>query len=186
LLYRLVLADYSPDVARRTAAFITVSPAAVYFTAVYPTALLLLGVAGCFLALRQERWALAGVAGLFAAVAQVPGCLLVLPYAWEYLVRRRGRIGPSALWVLLIPLRPGLWLAYLWTLTGDLLAPVSAAYALWPHRSAWPWDTIVSQALRIFANPAHHALGLVNLAATGLAIAASLWALAVRRASWGL
>lgn len=186
LLYRLVLEDHGPEVARRAVAFLAFTPGGVYYTAVYPLALLLLGVVGCFWALRQGRWALAGLAGLWAAVAQVPGCLLVFPFAWRYLAQLRGRVGPSALWLLLIPLGPAVWLAYLWTLTGDPLAPVTAAYRLWPHRSAWPWETLLGQATRILAEPERHALGLVNLGAAVWALGTSLWALRAGHASWGL
>ncbi|MBI4495189.1 MAG: hypothetical protein HY690_20630 [Chloroflexi bacterium] len=186
LLYHVVLEDHGPDVARRTVTCLAFAPGAVYYTAVYPAALLLVGVAGCFWALRQERWAMAGLAGLWAALAQVPGCLLVFPFAWEYARRRRGRIGLSSLWVLLIPLGPALWLAYLWTLTGDLLAPVTAAYNLWPHHSAWPWETFVAHARAVLSNPTHFALGLLNLATALTALGASAWALRAGHASWGI
>jgi hypothetical protein len=186
VFFRLVLEDHSADVARRAVALLAFTPGALYFTAVYPAALSLLGTAGCLWTLRKERWALAGLTGLFAAVAQVPGCLLVFPFAWEYLVRRRGRVDGSALWVFLIPLGPALWLLHLWTITGDLLAPVTAAYGLWPHRSAWPWDTLLGQAARVLENPNHYALGLVNLAATLWALIASVWALQAGHAGWGI
>lgn len=186
LVYRLVAADHGPDVARRATTFLAFAPGAFYYTAPYPEALLLAGVAGCLLALRHQRWLLAGLAGMAAAVAHVPGCLLALPFAWEYLLRRRGRIGPSVLWLLLIPLGPGLWLLYLWTLTGDFLAPVTAARAFWTHRPAWPWETVAHAIPLAFRQPYPDVQVLLNLVATLLAAGAAVWALRAGHASWGL
>ncbi|MBI3964315.1 MAG: hypothetical protein HY329_01670 [Chloroflexi bacterium] len=186
LLYRLVLEDYSPDVARRTVTFLAFAPGAVYYTAPYPAALLLVGVVGCLWALRRERWVLAGMAGCWAAVAQVPGCLLVFPFAWEYLRRRRGHIGFSALSILLVPLGPALWLSYLWTLTGDPLAPVTVATTHWPHQVAWPWETLAHHALIVLVKPNRYALDWVNLGMTLGVLAASVWALRAGQASWGI
>lgn len=186
LLYRLILEDHGRDVARRAVALLAFGPGAVYYTAVYPAALLLVGVVGCFWALRRQKWALAGLAGLWAALAQVPGCLLVFPFAFEYVRRRRRHIGPSALWVLLIPLGPALFVAYLWTVTGEPLAPVRAAFNLWPHRAAWPWETLVYDAQVVLQSPSKHALELVNLAVSLAALSASVWVLRSAQASWGI
>lgn len=185
LLYRLVAERHGPDVARRAVAFLAFAPGALYFTAPYPEALLVAAVAGCFWALQRERWALAGLAGLFGALAHVPGCLLALPFVWEY-VRRRRRVGWSALWVLLIPLGPTLWLGYLWTLTGHPLAPVRAAQTVWPHRWSWPWETLVVGAQSALSNPRWEMLEILNLGAVTLALGSSVWALRAGLASWGL
>lgn len=185
MFFRLIEKEHGPDVARRAVALLAFAPGALFYSAGYPEGLLLVGVVGCLWALRRERWALAGFAGGLAAVSHVPGSLLVLPFAWDYL-RRRGRPGRAGLWVLLIPLGPVLWLAYLWTLTGHYLAPVSAAYAYWPHRSAWPWETFVGGIDTLFRDTETYALSLVDLGATLAALGASVWALRAGYASWGI
>lgn len=186
LVYRLIAEDHGPHAARRAVALLAFAPGAVYLTAPYPEALLLSGVAGCLLALRHERWLLAGASGMCAALAQVPGCFLVLPFAWEYLHRRRGRVGWSALWIALIPLGPALWLGYLWMLTGDLLAPVTAALTYWPHRYAWPWETLFTSVQAIVGAAVWDPQDFLNLGATLAALGASLWALRAGYASWAL
>lgn len=186
LLYRLVLEDHGPDVARRTVAMLAFAPGALYYTAPYPEALLLAGLTGCLWALRCHRWLLAGLSGCFAALAHVPGCLLVVPFAWEYLRRCKGRIDASGLWLLLIPLGPALWLLYLWTLTGDPLAPARVAQTYWPHRWAWPWETLLRGAQIALANPQWEIIELLNVVAVGAALGAALWALRAGHASWGL
>jgi hypothetical protein len=186
LFYRLVDAQEGPDVARRAVAFLAFAPGALYFTAPYPEALLIGAVAGCLWALRCERWALAGLAGGLGAVAHVPGCLLAIPFAWEYVTRRRGRLDWSALWVFLIPLGPAIWLAYLWTLTGHPLAPVRAAQTLWPHRWHWPWETLATGAHAALSNHRWEMLEVLNLWAVMLALVSLLWTLRVGPVSWGL
>ncbi|MBI3967627.1 MAG: hypothetical protein HY329_18475 [Chloroflexi bacterium] len=186
LLYRMVLEDHGPDIARRAIAFLAFAPGAFFYTAAYPEALLLAGTVGCLWALRHERWLLAGLAGCVAAVAQVPGSLLVSPFAWEYLRRRRRRLGPSLLWGLLIPLGPATWLAHLSLTTGELLAPVSRANKFWAHYYAWPWDTVSLGVARVLGGSAIELLDLLNLTITLAALGASFWALRAGHTGWGI
>jgi hypothetical protein len=198
MLYGLIKDHFGADTARRVVAVLAFSPGAIFYTAVYPEALLLLGVAACLWALTRRQWALAGVAGMWAALAHVPGCLLVLPFAWEYL-RNRGwqirpgwrvqwtwRIGWGWLWAGLMGLGPAIWLAYLWTVTGDPLAPVSAAYKHWPHRSAFPVDTLIVGIGWLLREPDKQVMGFLDLGVTLAAIAASVWALRAGKTSWGI
>jgi hypothetical protein len=183
--YRLVLVHASPEIARRTVSLLAFAPGAVYYTAPYPAALLLLGVAGCLLALHHGRWTLAAIAGGWAAAAQVPGCLLVFPFVWAYLARER-RIRPSLLWGLLIPLPPALWLLYLGQQVGDPLAPIHAADKLWNHTRAWPWQPILDALGPALDRPSEHALRWLNLFATFGALAASTWTLMRGPRAWGV
>jgi hypothetical protein len=186
LLYRLLLAhSRSTQEARRGTTLLAFAPGALFFSTPYPEGLLLAGVSGCLLALHQRRWALAGLAGLVAALAQKPGWLLVLPFAWAYLEQER-RLGWSLGWVLLIPLAPLAWLAYLARTVGDPLAPFEAAGRFWEHSLAWPWQTLAAGVGLALEAPAENALVWLNLAAALTALAASIWALARGPRAWGV
>ena len=63
---------------------------------------------------------------LLAALTRVPGILLLLPLLVLYI--SRDGLRPTRDWIplFLAPLAVGLFLVYLWTVTGDLLAPLHA------------------------------------------------------------
>jgi hypothetical protein len=185
LTYRLMRTLVSSDDARRGTTFLAFAPGALFFSAPYPEGLLLAGVSGCLLALHERRWALAGLAGAVAAAAQKPGWLLVLPFVWAYVSTER-RIGWSLLWVLLIPLAPLLWLAYLARVVGDPLAPFQAAGRFWEHTLAWPWQTIAAAVSLAFEAPAENALVWLNLAAMAAGLTASIWTLVAGPRAWGI
>jgi hypothetical protein len=173
------------DDARRGATFLAFAPGALFFSPPYPEGLLLGGVSACLLALHQRRWALAGLAGAVAALAQKPGWLLALPFAWAYLSSER-RVGWSLGWLLLIPLAPLAWLAYLARVVGDPLAPFEAAGRFWEHALAWPWQTLAAAVGLALEAPAENALVWLNLAATVAALVASVWAVARGPRAWGI
>ncbi|MER3515340.1 MAG: hypothetical protein C4310_13885, partial [Chloroflexota bacterium] len=77
--HRLVVLDFSEDVARRSVVCLALFPTAFYFLAGYSESLLLLGSVAGFYYARRGRWAAAGVAGLLAALARWQGALLVVP-----------------------------------------------------------------------------------------------------------
>jgi Mannosyltransferase (PIG-V) len=186
LLYRLLISvTRSTDEARRGTTLLAFAPGALFFSTPYPEGLLLAGVSGCLLALHQRRWALAGLAGAVAALAQKPGWLLVLPFAWAYFERER-RLGWSIGWVLLIPLAPLAWLMYLANTVGDPLAPFEAAGKFWEHALAWPWQTLAAGIGLALEAPAENALVWLNLAAALTALVASGWALVRGPRAWGV
>jgi hypothetical protein len=186
LLYRLLAhVTRSTDEARRGTTLLAFAPGALFFSTPYPEGLLLAGVSGCLLALHQRRWALAGLAGAVAALAQKPGWLLVLPFAWAYLERER-RLGWSIGWLLLIPLAPLLWLVYLANTVGDPLAPFEAAGRFWEHALAWPWQTFAAAIGLALEAPAENALVWLNLGAAVTALVASAWALVRGPRAWGV
>lgn len=134
LLYRLVRLDDDHDTALRAALYLAFFPLALYFIVPYTEALLLLTSVGCFLALRHRRWLLAGGCGLLAALSRQVGILLMVPFAWElgqalWHIRRdrygqRGwrTLAAGLVGLSLIPLGLGLYMAYLFRLSGDPLS----------------------------------------------------------------
>lgn len=69
--------------------FFLLVPAAVFFLAVYTETLFLLACLGCFLAMRHERWLLAGVCCALATATRLPGVVLLGAVLVEGLTRRK-------------------------------------------------------------------------------------------------
>jgi hypothetical protein len=163
LLYRLVLMDYEPAVARRTTLFLIGSPLGFAFLLPYTESLLLLCIIGAFYAARRNRWWLAGLAGAGAALTKQPGVMVALPLAWELwqqqrehlLAHRSRQVLRPLLGLALIPLGLLAFLAYRATLGDvrfDLADPSSWVGSLlvtpsyqdvWGEYFSWPWVNFV-------------------------------------------
>ena len=164
------------DAAARTTVYLAVFPTALFFFAPYNESLFLLLTLTCFLALRRERWWLAGGLGLLAALTRSAGLFLLAPFAVEYLSRHRWQwrcVRRDALAIALIPLGLGLYSFYCWRLFGDPLA-FAHAQAHWGRALAWPWSGLWDQLTNLIeAKPAtfFEAHDLIDLAATVMMIA---------------
>ena len=110
LSYRVVRFDHSEYVARRTAWMLVVYPAAFVFSLLYSEALFLALSALALLAMKQQRWWLAGVSGFFLSLTRHVGILIFLPLLIEVIQtwRRKG-FSLSMLWVLFVPIGAALF-----------------------------------------------------------------------------
>jgi Mannosyltransferase (PIG-V) len=151
LLARLAAIELGPEDARGTLLLVAFFPTAFFFSAVYSESLFLMLSVGAVLAARRGRWAWAGIAGALAAATRNSGVLLLVPVALLFLygpradrepavaLQRAGRwarlrprhpLAPAALWLALIPLGLGAYLAYCGIALGEWFAPFHAQ-ALW-------------------------------------------------------
>jgi hypothetical protein len=163
LLHRLVSLELDSETAAVTVALVAVFPAAYSLSAVYSESLFLALSVGAVYAARLDRWALAGLAGGLAALSRSTGIVLLVPLALLYLYgprgpaagltahRRRWRPGhplrPDALWLALVPLGLGAFMAYLALTGADALAPFHAQAAWLRHFTgpfAGAWDGAVA------------------------------------------
>lgn len=157
VLYQLAVESLGEQVARRTLLYICIFPTALFFFAAYNESLFLLLTAGTFLALRRQKWWLAGLLGLFAALTRSSGIFLVVPYIYElWLVRENifSRIKNSVfglLSVLLIPLGTAFYCIYCWQVSGNPLA-FAAVQIHWARQFSWPWQGIWQAAFELFWN----------------------------------
>ena len=155
------------SVARLVVMATAFAPMAFYLSAVYSESLYLALSVGLFWSARQGRFAAAGVLGALAAATRSAGVVLLVPALLLYLygpredrppdraadpsrarVRRllpRYRVRGDMLWLALVPVGLGLFIAYLALSGGEALAPFHAQ-DVWGRQFAGPymgvWDGI--------------------------------------------
>jgi Mannosyltransferase (PIG-V) len=160
-LTALELGRHGGDVARLAVLVTAFAPMAFYFSAVYSESLYLALSVGVFWCARQGRWAWVGVLGALAGATRSAGLVLALPVLIIYLYGpredrapdfppRRLRVGwvryrvrRDALWLALLPVGVGAYMAYLALAGGSPLMPFHAQ-EVWNRHFAGPyvgvWD----------------------------------------------
>ncbi len=175
LLYQLAADAAGEYIARRTVLYLCLFPTAFFFFAAYNESLFLLFVLGAFLAMRRQRWWLAGFLGFFAALTRSAGILLILPYLFEVWEGRKSVFSSKiallfgVLPSIFIPLGTLVYSIYCWITTGNPLTFItiqdhSGRYRAWPWQGLWQGITAL-----LFAQPfgsATQAHLLLDLSAT--------------------
>jgi Gpi18-like mannosyltransferase len=183
VIYQLAVEAGGEQVAQRTLLYLCIFPTAFYFFAPYNESWFLLLTASTFLAMRQQRWWLAGLLGLLAALTRSAGILLVVPYMVELWTTResitasRQNMLFRVLPILLIPLGTALYAIYCWHISGNPLDFI-AVQSHWGRHTTWPWQGIWQSLTEIFwyqpfgsFNEVHNLLDLsATLAFIALAI----------------
>jgi len=135
LLYLLTSTQYSEEVARRSLIYLIIFPTAFFFVAPYSESLFLALSVGFFLAVRKQKWWMAGLLGICAVLTRLQGVFLVVPLIWTLLQSLTSRRQTSK------------------KLNGKLLIPISVIsatfflYFLSVHfilGREWPWMTLQS------------------------------------------
>lgn len=151
ILYQLTVESEGEQVARRSLLYLCIFPTAFFFFAPYNESLALLFTVGTFLALRRQRWWLAGILGLLAALTRSAGIFLVVPYLYEVWISHTDRrsLLLRALPVGLIPMGTLLYSLYCWQIRGDPLAFATLQYH-WGRQLNWPWQGSAQAFFEIF------------------------------------
>ena len=125
-LYALSVRHLDPARAVLSLWFLSLAPGAIAYALSYSDSLLLLLAACAFLAMETRHGWLAGIALALATLTRVPGILLGLPLLMLIIERDGWR--PTRAWLplLLAPLVLVGFYGYLWWLTGDPMAAISA------------------------------------------------------------
>lgn len=111
-------------------------PGAFILAIMYSEPLLIACGAFCMLALRRERWILAGLFAAAGTATRVVGVALVACCAWEsYRAIRRERRWTSLVAVALAPTGIVAWFLYLWASTGARLAWLDTERNGWAQHS---------------------------------------------------
>ena len=123
LLYDLICMDGTPRQGWTGVLLMALYPFSMFAMGVYTEGLFLLMSIGCLLALRKQKFWLAGIAGFLAALTRTQGMLLFFPAVYEVaapaLGKEKRRLRSSDLWILLIPLGFGVYLLINFILHGN-------------------------------------------------------------------
>jgi len=155
VIYQLAVESLGEQVAHHTLLYMCIFPTAFFFFAAYNESLFLLLTASSFLAMRRQRWWLAGILGMLAALTRSAGLFLVIPYLWELWVWQRSIIGTRQkillrlLPIVLIPLGTALYCLYCWNVWGDPIAFVTVQ-SHWARQLSWPWLGILVSLYELF------------------------------------
>ena len=155
VLYVLSLQYLSRERAILSLWFLALAPGSVALALSYTEPLFLLLSAAAFLAAERRHYVWAGVLLALLTLTRVQGILLILPLWWLIVSRQGWR--PSRAWLPLC-IAPALvlvWLAWLWWLTGDPLAPMSA-------QDYWNPEADVSVAGESGVDVAEHRMGFAG------------------------
>jgi hypothetical protein len=164
VLYQLATEALGETVGRRTLLYLCIFPTAFFFFASYNESLFLLITCGAFLAMRRQKWWLAGVLGLLAGLTRTAGIMLMLPFLYEVWINRplpalsEERPGlwrqiwqrvPQALPVLLMPLGVIGYCIFCWSRFGDPIA-FATIQIKWARVTTWPWMGIFAAFDQLF------------------------------------
>ncbi|MBV9661177.1 MAG: hypothetical protein JO337_08475 [Acidimicrobiales bacterium] len=166
LLARDVWGD---EVADRTSVVLCFFPAAFVFAIMYSESMLMAASAFCLLALRRQKWLLAGALAAVATATRLVGIAVVVCCAWEaFQAVRKGRKWRALLSVPLGAAGVVGWFAYLWASTGDAKAWLDTERNGWAqHTSLLAIPRLVKSVLHTHPADPNQVLAL---AGTGLGI----------------
>jgi hypothetical protein len=140
-LYRLVAHDGDGSRAELATWLFALVPWTYAFSAIYSESLFFACTVGAVLALRRDRYLVAGGLGMAAALTRLPGVLVVIPLVWEHVVRHGVRLrggGWRVVLLALVPLGTAAYFGYLWWLTGEPMAYFIAQRG-WHKEMVAPW-----------------------------------------------
>ncbi|MBI3314047.1 MAG: hypothetical protein HYZ83_07410 [Candidatus Omnitrophica bacterium] len=141
--YRLLLLDYSPEIALRSVFYLSIFPSAYFFHAGYSESLFLMLAVGSFYAARKGGWPVAGLLGMLATLTRVQGLILLPALAVEYLQQKNFRLKncrfQNAAALALIPLGFGIFMLMHYFLYGDFFHYFTAAKKAFGKELAFPW-----------------------------------------------
>lgn len=143
--------------ARRAMLYLTLFPSALFLFAGYAESLFLALAIWCLVALRCQRWWLAGALGFLAALTRQAGVFLVLPFAFSYASAigwQWRRVRANALAGLLFPAGLLAFMGWLWVTVGTPLGFVRAQSLVATHVFSPPWTTLWNAA-RLFVPRSH-------------------------------
>jgi hypothetical protein len=154
VIYQLAIDALGEQAGRRAILYLCIFPTAFFFFAAYNESLFLLLTGSSFLAMRRQRWWLAGGLGLLAALTRTAGLLLAVPFLYEVWATRTlpapGERAPGCwrqLWqrfprilpICLLPLGTAAYCTFCWLTFGN---PFSFALVQmhWGRATTWPWN----------------------------------------------
>jgi Gpi18-like mannosyltransferase len=141
LLRRIVLLDFSSEIALRSVWFFLIFPTALFLHAPYTESLFLALAIGSVFAARTDRWWLAGALGALSWMTRANGIVLIPTLAMEagYQFWKTRRWDWRWLWIALIPLGFAVYLFLNWRVTGDPFSAFHQRKPMFFTEFSWPW-----------------------------------------------
>jgi hypothetical protein len=155
VIYQLAVESEGEQAAERTLLYLCIFPTAFFFFAAYNESLFLLLTSGAFLAMRRQRWWLAGILGMLAGATRPAGLFLGVMYLWELWASResitaaRQKILLRLLPILLIPMGLVAYCLYCWHIYGNPIA-FAMVQSHWGRQLTWPWQGIGVSLYQLF------------------------------------
>ena len=141
VFYNLVSLDYSRKTAMRAVWFLFIFPTSYFLHIGYTESLFLALALGCIYAARTGNWMLVGIIGALACLTRANGLVLIpavaVEIAHQYWLTRRLDI--RWLWVAMVPLGFGVYLAINASAAGDAFAFMPIRQEAFYISSAPPW-----------------------------------------------
>lgn len=127
--WHLVRLDYSVKIAKLAILFLLAFPTSFFFASYYSESLFLLLVVWSFYFARKEKWRKSVILGIASTVTRVVGFAAFLSLLPEFLNKKRFE-------VFLIPAGLGIYMLYLWKVTGDPFNFINTVGIFGPQRSS--------------------------------------------------
>lgn len=134
-LYKLVLADYTPGIARYTLIIYFIYPLSFLLSGILSESTYLFILIMVFYFAHKNRWLAASVAGFLLALSRPVGVFVLLPVLWEWITVSKNRRWYQLCYFGLIPLGLLLFAIYNYHLTGNPLAFITIQHG-W-HRQLY-------------------------------------------------
>ena len=137
LFYKLAEQHRDSATARRAVLFLFLFPTAYVFSCLMTESLFFALSVGAWYSARRGNWLLAGALGMGSTMTRMVGLFMAPRLALEYLRQRQWRlvrIRPDALWIGLVPVGLGVFMAFCYITTGDPLK-FKAVQDSWDTRS---------------------------------------------------
>jgi len=172
LLYKLVAADYGDLIAQQTVLLYMVFPTAFYLVAAYTESLFLALALGAWLAVRRDRYLLAGLVAFFASLTRSQGWILALPFAYMLYIQPTGKLPDLKKPLPLVKRMPAViggplgTALYLFGMRFAGLGSIEQAFKQppWQTNVVMPWTTLAKTIRVIIEGPVHD-IDLANIAA---------------------
>lgn len=151
VLRSLVRIDHSEKTAQLAVIFLFIFPTSYFLHIPYTESLFLALIIGSFLAARKRSWVVAGMLGCLACLTRINGLILFPALLFEVLIeyRESRQFNSKWLFLLMIPLGFGGYLALNYIVAGDPLIFLTYQREHWFRYFRWPWEGVWETIKRI-------------------------------------
>jgi hypothetical protein len=180
LLYKIVITEFSSDIAKRSIFALILFPTAFFLFAPYPQSPAFLFVLLTYYSARRRRWFLATVSGLLAGLTHSTVLPLVLALVWECWIywKSNRRAIEGTVWLVSLSPALGVGLFLAWRINQGLPSYAGLLFDYWGRYTQYPWQTLIKlpELIQSSSWPVSGWVSLcVNLCVVLLVILITIW-----------